>query len=108
MLIVVCSNVSRSVGRYGNRAKEFYSITDGAFASMLILLTVVNEGVGACFVGAFEDNKVSEILDLPKDVKPIGIICIGYPAENPGKFKRINIDAPAHQEKYGSNGDPFQ
>ncbi len=37
---------------------------------MLILLTVVNEGVGACFVGAFEDNKVSEILELPKDVKP--------------------------------------
>ena len=103
VLIVVCSNVSRSVGRYGNRGKEFYSITDGAFASMLILLAGVNEGIGACFVGAFEDNKVSEILELPKDVKPIGIICIGYPAENPGKFERINIDALVHHEIYGGN-----
>jgi nitroreductase len=49
---------------------------------MLILLSAVNEGLGACFVGAFQDNKVSEILELPKDVRPIGIICIGYPADS--------------------------
>jgi nitroreductase len=103
VLIVVCSNTSRSVGQYGNRGKEFYSITDGAFASMLILLTVVNEGVGACFVGAFDDSKVSEILGLPKDVKPIGIVCIGYPAERPGRLERIDIDTLVHYEKYGTN-----
>jgi nitroreductase len=108
MLIVVCSNTSRSVGRHGNRGKEFYSITDGAFASMLILLTVVNEGVGACFVGAFEDNKVLEILELPKDVKPIGIICIGHPAERPEKFERIDTDVLVHYEKYGSNNGAAQ
>jgi nitroreductase len=41
LLIVVCSNTSRSVGRYGSRGREFYSIIDGAFASMLILLSAV-------------------------------------------------------------------
>jgi nitroreductase len=89
------------VGRYGNRGREFYSIIDGAFASMLILLSAVNEGIGACFVGAFEDNKVSEILELPKDVRPIGIICIGYPAEKPEKLERIDVKAQVHYEKYG-------
>src|ERR687887_2249356 len=101
VLIVVCSNISRSVGRYGSRGTEFYSIIDGAFASMLILLTAVNEKIGACFVGAFDDNKVSEILGLPKNVKPIGIICIGYPDEKPEKLERIDIDALVHYEKYG-------
>jgi nitroreductase len=101
LLIVVCSNTSRSVGRYGSRGREFYSIIDGAFASMLILLSAVNEGIGACFVGAFEDNKVSEILELPKDVRPIGIICIGYPAEKPEKLERIDVKALVHYEKYG-------
>ncbi len=101
LLIVVCSNTSRSVGRYGSRGREFYSIIDGTFASMLILLSAVNEGIGACFVGAFEDNKVSEILELPKDVKPIGITCIGYPAEKPEKLKRIDVKALVHYEKYG-------
>lgn len=37
VLIVVCSNTSRSVNRYRKRDTEFYSIIDGAFASMIIL-----------------------------------------------------------------------
>ena len=101
LLIVVCSNTSRSISRYGSRGREFYSIIDGAFASMLILLSAVNEGIGACFVGAFEDTKVSEILELPKDVRPIGIICMGYPAEKPERLKRIDVKALVHYEKYG-------
>jgi nitroreductase len=103
LLIVVCSNTSRSVGHYGSRAREFYSIIDGAFASMLILLSAVNEGIGACFVGAFEDTKVSEILELPRDVRPIGIICIGYPSDQqePEKLGRIDVKALVHYEKYG-------
>jgi hypothetical protein len=55
------------------------------------LLSAVNEGIGACFVGAFQDNKVSEILELPKNVRRIGIICIGYPAEKPEKLERIDV-----------------
>ena len=38
---------------------------------MLILLTAVNERIGAGFVGAFEDDRVSEILKLPGYVRPI-------------------------------------
>jgi hypothetical protein len=37
VLIILCSNTSRSVDRYGIRGREFYSIIDGAFASMFIL-----------------------------------------------------------------------
>lgn len=101
-LIVVCSNVSRSVKRYGKRGREFYSIIDGAFASMLILLTAVNEGIGAGFVGAFEDDKVSKILGLPDYVKPIGIITLGYSSESPERLERIDIDRLVHYEKYGN------
>lgn len=100
ILIVVCANTSRSVGRYGQRGREFYSIIDGAFASMLILLTAVNEGIGAGFVGAFEDDKVSQILELPQDVKPIGIIALGYPAEDPEKIERIQLKHIVHQDKW--------
>ena len=96
VLIVVCSNISRSVKCYGKRGREFYSIIDGAFASMLILLTAVNEGIGAGFVGAFEDDKVSRILGLPGYVKPIGIITLEYSAERPERLHRIEIDRLVH------------
>ena len=105
VLIVVCSDTSRSVNRYGSRGREFYSIIDGAFASMIILLTAVNEEIGACFVDAFDDNKVSEILGLPKNVKPIGVICIGYPAEKPEKVERIDINELVHYEEYGGRSN---
>ncbi len=102
LLIIVCSNTSRSIGRYGNRGRDFYSVIDGAFASMIILLSSVNEGIGACFVGAFEDDKVSKILGLPDSVKPIGIIALGYPDERPEKFHRIDISKVVFHEKYGN------
>jgi nitroreductase len=100
VLMIVCSNTSRSTNRYGMRGREFYSIIDGAFASMIILLSAVNEGIGAAFVGAFEDDKVSQILQLPKHVKPVGIICLGYPAETPEKLSRIDISKLVHYEKW--------
>jgi hypothetical protein len=39
--IAVCSNTSRSVNRYGKRGTEFYRIIDGAFASIIILLSAL-------------------------------------------------------------------
>ena len=100
VLIVVCSNISRSVGRYGQRGRDFYSIIDGAFASMLILLTTVNEEIGAGFVGAFEDSKVAKILELPEYVRPIGIIALGYPNESPAKLERIQNEQIVHYERW--------
>ena len=102
-LIIVCSNTSKWVNRYGKRGRDFYSIVDGAFASMLMLLTSVNQGIGACFVGAFEDDKVSEILNFPKHVKPIGIITLGYPAERTRKYERIDLTKIVYYERYGNS-----
>ena len=65
VMIMVCSNTSRSISRYGSQCKELYSIIEGIFASIFILLIAVNDEIGACFVGAFEDNKLSAIPELP-------------------------------------------
>jgi nitroreductase len=102
VLIVVCFSISRSVGRYGDRGKDFYSIIVGGFASMLVLLTSIKEGIGASFVGAFEDQKVSKILNLPEYVKVIGIVTLGYPAERPEMFERIDISKLGYYSKYGN------
>jgi len=67
---------------------------------MIILLSSVNEEIGASFVGAFEDDKVTKILGLPVHFKPIGIIALGYPAEKPERFKRIELNSIVQKEKY--------
>ena len=53
LVIVVVSDTRRSAPRYGKRGAGFYSIIDGRFAAMLILLAVGNTGLAACCVGEF-------------------------------------------------------
>jgi len=101
VVIVVISDVRRSARRYGERGVRFFSIIDGAFVAMLILLAVVEEGLGACFVGSFYDEEVQEVLSLPQEVRPIGIIPIGYCAEGPRKFRRRSREQIVHRDGYG-------
>ena len=102
LVIVVVSDVRRSARRYGERGVRFFSIIDGAFVAMLILLAVVDEGLGACFVGSFYDEEVQEVLSLPQEVRPIGIIPIGYCAEAPRRFPRRSRAHIVHHDRYGS------
>jgi nitroreductase len=102
LVIVVVSDTRRSARRYGERGVHFFSITDGSFAAMLILLAVVNEGLGACFVGSFYDKEVQDVLGLPAEVRPIGIIPIGYCAEGSREFPRRFKAQIIHRDRYGS------
>jgi nitroreductase len=101
VVIVVVSDVRLSARRYGERGVRFFSIIDGAFVAMLILLAVVEEGLGACFVGSFYDEEVQEVLSLPQEVRPIGIIPVGYCAEGPRKFRRRSREQIVHRDRYG-------
>lgn len=101
VVIAVCADTARSASRYGERGVRFYSIVDGAFAAMLILLGVADEGLGGCFVGAFDDDEVSRVLGLPETIRPIGIIPIGYPAEPAEKYPRLPLERIVHQERWG-------
>jgi len=106
VVIVVCADTRRNVGRYGERGRNFYSVIDASFASFIILLSAVELGLGACFVGAFEDEKVSKVLELPKEVRPVGIIPIGRPAEKPRRLRRIPLERRVHLNTYGTRTRP--
>ncbi len=98
VVIVTCADTKRSASRYGSRGIERYSIIDAAYSSLLILLTAINEGLGACFVGAFYDDEVSKVLQLPEGVIPVGIIPIGYSAQGPEKYPRIPLKKILHKD----------
>lgn len=101
VVIAVVSDTDRPRPRYGRRGVEFYSVVDGAFAAMLVLLTAVNEGLGAAFVAAMDDDAVSEVLDLPRHVRPIGLIGIGHPAEAAGeRVARRPRSEIVHRDRY--------
>ncbi|GBC72978.1 FMN reductase (NADPH) [archaeon HR04] len=105
VVIVTCVDTERSASRYGDRGRRFYSIIDGAYASLLILLTARDLGLGACFVGAYRDEDVARVLELPRHVRPIGIIPIGYPAEKPPRYERLPLEQLVHLNRYGNRAD---
>lgn len=100
LVIVVVSDTERSAARYGRRGVDFYSVIDGAFAAMLILLAAVDQGLGAAFVGAFHDDKVARVLHLPEHVRPIGAIALGYCAEPPERHPRRPRHELFHQDTW--------
>ncbi len=67
-VIVVCANEERSAERYGDRGRKLYSIQDATAAVQNMLLAVVDKGYGTVWVGAFEEEKVTEQLDIPEGV----------------------------------------
>lgn len=57
---------------------------DTGMATLLILLTAVDEGLGACFFGVPPDriDGVRAEFGIPEDHHPIGVIALGHPADN--------------------------
>jgi nitroreductase len=49
-------------------------------AVMVLLLAVVNEGLAAGFAGAHDLDALRELLGIPPEATPVGVIPIGHPA----------------------------
>jgi len=98
--IVVCANEERSARRYENRGRRLYCLLDAAAAVQNMLLAVHALGLGACWIGAFQDEEVAEALNLPEWLRPVAIIPVGYPAEKPWSTSRIPLEALIHKEQY--------
>jgi len=105
VVIVACAELARSRARYGQRGDRYATI-DTAFASLLLLLDVTEQRLGACFVGAFDDAEVTRLLGLPEDVQPLALIPVGWPAESPGARKRRPLVEVLHHERWGAMSSP--
>jgi len=78
IIIVVGSDLGVAYLNYGKRGTELYSICDAAAACQNILLAVEALDLKACWVGAFDEERVKEILGLEKQIRPIALIAVGY------------------------------
>jgi nitroreductase len=103
LIIVPHSNRDTYLERYAERDKgwadrdesrwpvPFWHI-DAGFASLLMLLTAVDEGLGACFFGIPPDRTHAYKTEfaVPNEFTPIGAITVGYraPDHRSGSLKR--------------------
>ena len=81
--IVVCADAEQSAARYRDRGRELYCLQDTAAAIEHILLAAVALGLGGCWVGAFDEARAAQALNLPPQHRPIAILPIGKPISPP-------------------------
>jgi len=99
-IVVVCANKERSAERYGDRGRELYSVQDATAAVENMLLAVVDKGYGAVWIGAFDEEKVVDQLDIPEGVRPVAMIPIGYPSNVPEEPDKMNADELTHRGRW--------
>ncbi|MEM1585970.1 MAG: nitroreductase family protein [Candidatus Bathyarchaeia archaeon] len=61
---------------------------DPFIAASFMILEACEEGLGTCFVGAFEEEKVKQILKIPENLSVIILLAVGFPDERPAPKPR--------------------
>lgn len=77
-VIVVYADVKKTESRYKERGRDLYVIQDAAVATENIFLAATALGIGACWVGAFDEDEVRKVLGLKSNERPMVIMPLGY------------------------------
>lgn len=107
VVVIPCSSKSAYLSRYAepdkgweDRAEARWPMPfwhmDAAMASLLILQTAVDEGLGACFFGIppERDAAVRREFAIPDSFDPVGVITLGHRVEDTG-----NAGSPSRRER---------
>lgn len=90
VIIVACGYPDNCYPRMGRYMKSWP--VDVAIALEHLILQAAEEGVGTCWVGAFEEEEVKKILSIPEEIKVLALTPLGYPAEEPTARPRKSLE----------------
>jgi len=96
VVIVVCADVTRSSRIYGSRGEKLYSLQDTAAATENILLAAQELGLATCWLGAFRENEVAKAVKAPRNLRPVAMVAVGYPAERPATPQKRSVNEIVH------------
>lgn len=105
VVIAVCIDKERAELRYGKRGEAFYSVQDTANATIIMMLAAHALGLSTCWVGAFDEDRVGHILELPNQLRPIAIVPVGYSDETPIKPRRVPFEQLTSVDTFGKKYD---
>jgi nitroreductase len=125
VVIVPCSSKAAYLERYAAPDKGWsdrdearwpmpFWHMDAAMASLLILQTAVDEGLGSCFFGVppERDAAVRREFDIPDAFDPVGVITLGRRAEqagaagSPARRARRPLTDVVHRGHWGHPASP--
>lgn len=98
VLIVACAKEEEAYGVMGGYLNS-YPI-DIALALEHLILAATEKGLGTCWIGAFKEKLVKDILSVPDSIRVVALTPIGYPAKEGGNRGRKPLSEIVSYEKY--------
>jgi len=65
-----------------------------------LILEATNQGLGTCWIAAFNPEAARQILGLPDEIEPLIFTPLGYPADTPGSKKRKPLSELVRYERW--------
>jgi len=100
--IVVVSHVERVEQMYGAKGKDLYAIQDSAAAIENMLICASALQVGSCWVSAFDEEKLDEILEIPSGNKVQAVLTLGYADEITPRPPKYSLEIVTFLETFGN------
>jgi nitroreductase len=123
VIVIPCSSKAAYLSRYAEPDKGWtdedearwpvpFWHMDAAMATLLILQTAVDEGMGACFFGVPPEHEpaLRTTFAIPDDFDPVGAITLGHrarretPSGSPTSRQRKPLADVVHRGIWGSRG----
>ncbi len=73
---------------------------DAAIVMEHIVLAAADEGLGTCWIAAFDPAAAREVLGLPRTVVPVAFTPLGRPADSPAVKGRRPLSELVHHDKW--------
>ena len=79
---------------------EKLSLMDVTIALQNMVIAAWVQGVGSCWMGAFDERKLKDTLNLPADSRIVGAVAFGIPDENPSQPAKKPLNEIIHFDKW--------
>lgn len=97
--LVICACGLPEQG-WTRRDGKSYVDVDVAIVMDHLILAAANEGLGTCWIGAFDPDAARRVLGLPEEVEPIAFTPLGIPADEPKSKKRKPLGDLVRYERW--------
>ncbi len=99
VVVVLCADPNKS----GKLRNQQYYMADAGIASQNLMLSAHSQGLGTVFVGVFDEEKIKTLLDIPGEIRIVGLFPIGYPLEEGETRPRKSLGEVVYSGKWGTS-----
>lgn len=95
LLIALCGNAR-------NRIYRQFLHEDIGLAGSQIMLQAKALGLGTCWLGGLDRKAIAAVLKVPDHLEVVGLLTVGFPADDPDPPPRKSLKEIVHYDLYGN------